>query len=325
MPVEPLRLGEVRLPKRILVTGGNGFVGSYLVPALHACYPDARLFLAGRGADGPAEVAADLLDTASIRRVIEQTSPDLVCHLAGEASVSAASRAAADTWRLNVIGTLELGAALSESSPDATFFFVSSAEVYGDALRHQTVTEATPPEPTSVYGRSKLAAELALHNVLSVNNRLIVVRPTNHLGPGQSSRFAIASFAKQLVEAEAHADEIALKVGNLSAERDFMDVRDVVASYISLMSYPFSLGCRETFNIASGHLQSVGAMLDRLREQSTSSTRLEVEHARIRADEIPRAAVDGSRVAALTGWQPRITLDGTISDVLASARIACNH
>jgi GDP-4-dehydro-6-deoxy-D-mannose reductase len=171
--------------------------------------------------------------------------------------------------------------------------------------------------PNSVYGRTKLAAEQMLADVLPAELRLIVVRPSNHVGPGQDERFALPSFARQLAEGERAGGPIAISVGNLEAERDFMDVRDVVRAYLALLANAESRG---VYNIASGSVRPVRELLDMMRSAARVETRVEVDPDRQRAVDIPVAAVNADRIRAETGWKPCFAMERTLADLLADVR-----
>ncbi len=142
-----------------------------------------------RGAENPewARVEGDICDEAAMDALIARLRPDLVVHLAGQASIGQATQDAAQTWRANLVGTFNLAAAIGRHAPQATVLFSSSATIYGAAMREGPVSETTPPQPLDAYSRSKLAAELALDDMLPATARLIIGRPVNHSGAGQRS------------------------------------------------------------------------------------------------------------------------------------------
>ncbi len=307
--------------RRILVTGADGFVGRHLVPALAArLAPDARLTLASRrGGDEPGRIALDLTDADSVHAAIENVRPDLVVHLAAQASVGQSLGAAADTWGINVCGSLTLARAIGDAVPDCTVFFASTSEVYGLAFNDGRVTEATLPRPQGPYARSKAAAEAMFADVLPDTARLIVARPTNHSGPGQDERFVIPAFAAQIARIEAGAPP-EIRVGNLDAERDFLDVRDVVAAYMALLAAAPALPARNLFNIASGRTVRIGEILDRLRALSPIEMVAMPDHVRMRPSEVPRTLIDSGALHAATGWSPRHDLDAMLKNVLTADR-----
>jgi GDP-4-dehydro-6-deoxy-D-mannose reductase len=213
---------------RILITGASGFVGRHLLPALRArLRPEAELFLADR--QSGANVPLDITDVARVRGIIEDLRPDLVIHLAGQAATGLAADRSRSTWAVNFGGTFALAGAISDFVPDCTLLYASSVEVYGLAFNKGPVTETTPLEPTSTYARSKAAAEWMLGDTLPTSTRLVVMRPSNHIGAGQTTNFVLPAFAEQIAKLERGEGGI-VYVGNLDVDRDFMNVRDVASA-----------------------------------------------------------------------------------------------
>jgi GDP-4-dehydro-6-deoxy-D-mannose reductase len=312
---------------RILLTGAHGFVGRRLAPELASrLHPGARLVLATRSPDdagcdpgGSERIAFDLNDPAGVHQAIGSLRPDLVVHLAAQSSVGHSARAAADTWSSNLCGSLALARALAETAPDCTLLFVSSVEVYGLTFNEGPVTERSPLRPYSVYARSKAAAEAMFADVLPAEARLIVARPSNHSGLDQGEAFVIPAFAAQIARIEQGASPV-IRVGNLDAERDFLDVRDVVCAYLALLERAETLPMRSTFNIASGHTVQIGSILDRLRGLCTVGTSVEQDPQRMRASEVERTAIDATALARAVGWAPRHSLDDMLPLILDKHR-----
>ncbi|WP_156677782.1 GDP-mannose 4,6-dehydratase [Sphingomonas profundi] len=324
---------------RILVTGADGFVGRHLVPALAArLAPGARMVLAtrepgarGAGEQGRAgeratreEIAFDLTDPASVAAAVRAVRPDLVVHLAAQASVGQSLNAAAGTWAINVGGSLTLATALAEHAPACTLFFVSSVEVYGLSFNAGVAREDTAMWPQSSYSRSKAAAEWMLADVLPRTARLIVVRPSNHSGPGQDERFVIPAFAAQIARIE-QGGPAEIAVGNLDAERDFMDVRDVIAGYIGLLTRADTLPPRNVFNVASGRTVRIATILATLRGMSRVPTTVVTDPARVRPSEVPLAAIDAAAFRAAAGWAPRHAIEETLATILDDQRARIAH
>jgi len=189
--------------RRILLTGGNGFVGGYLAPALFAAFPAAEgLLLRRPGTAGcPAGWAlaeAEIFDREAVAAIVARFEPDLVVHLAAQASIGEATVSAEATWRVNFDGSFALASACARAAPSVTLFFVSSSEVYGRSFLSGSVSEDAPLQPMNAYARSKAAAEQVFADVLPAEARLIVVRSFNHTGPGQDERFVLPSFAAQI-------------------------------------------------------------------------------------------------------------------------------
>ncbi len=327
-PIDGAAAGPTLPFSRILVTGADGFVGGELVPALAArLRPGARLILASQrpkpvGHGGHARIAFDLEDDAGVGAAIDAIRPDLVVHLAGQASVGRSAAAAAATWSTNLAGSLVLARAMAGIVPDCAMLFASSVEVYGLTFNHGIATETSPLRPQSAYARSKAAAEAMLADVLPAAARLIVARPCNHSGPGQDEAYAIPAFAAQIARAEMGGSATIL-VGNLDAERDFLDVRDVVAAYVALLERAETLPARSVFNIASGHPIRIAAILDRLRAMGAVETRVELDPQRMRPSEVAVTAVDASAIGVAIGWAPVHPFDGLLARVLAAQRARC--
>ncbi|MBY6241035.1 GDP-mannose 4,6-dehydratase [Methylosinus sp. Sm6] len=306
---------------RILLTGGTGFVGPYLRNALARAYPRAQRFALVRPGETCADAAwrplvGDIVDAEAMERAIDATRPDLVLHLAAQASAAQSLRAAEATWRVNFLGSFHLAAALARHAPTAVVLFVSTADVYGSHLGESPANEDTPASPLSAYARSKIAAEAMLTDVLPSSSRLVVARPFNHAGPGQDLRFALSSFAAQIAAIEAGRLAPRIDVGDLSVRRDFLDVRDVVDAYVRLVAAAPGLPPRSVFNIASGAPRSLSYMLDALRACATRNFDVVVDPARLRPADIPVAAGDASKLRAATGWRPSHSIEDTLRALL---------
>jgi len=300
--------------ERILMTGGAGFVGSHLAPALAGDYPQAQraiLTLPGAGdAVDPAwtRLEGDLLDAEALDKTIAEFRPDVVAHLAGQASIGKALHAGEATWRVNLCGSLHLASALARHAPQAVVLFTSSASVYGASLKDGPACEETPLKPLDAYGRSKAAAEAMFGDVLGPQARLIVVRPVNHTGPRQSPQnFVLSSFASQIAAIEAGRIEPRLRVGDLAKARDFLDVRDVVAAYRTLIAQADTLPERvNCFNVGSGAPLAIGGLLEGLRALARRPFEVEVETGLLRpaAVDLPSVALNAEKLRKATGWRP---------------------
>ena len=314
--------GEITISpsrRRIMVTGSNGFVGRHLIKTLEqSLQPGDVIVRAGR--EPTCDVALDLTDAKSVTAAVAAAAPDIVFHLAGEASVAQAANAAAVTWQVNFVGTMALAVALGEVGPNATLLFTSSAEVYGRAFLDGVVDELARPAPLSVYAQAKLATEQMLAAVLPSSATLIVVRPSNHIGPGQDERFVLPSLARQLALAERTGETARIEVGNLSSERDFMDVRDVVTAYAALVRHYMGTGIREVFNISSQKTRKISSLLDMLRENARVPSEVIVDPGRVRSSEVPVAAIQSTRLRKVIGWDPAFAIDQSVRDVLDEAR-----
>lgn len=288
----------------LLITGHRGFVGSYLIEA-----PDAAALTDDAGQ------RIDLTDADSVERAIARLRPDHVVHLAGQAFVPDAVRDPVATYNANFIGTHHLLAALKRNGFGGRFVFVSSADVYGatpiDMLPIRETQAACPLNP---YAVSKRAAEMLCEYWCRAEGLdLVIARAFNHIGPRQSTRFAIADFARMITEMRLGQRPPVLDVGDLDITRDFTDVRDVVEAYRLLLT-----GGRrgETYNVCSGTERHLGSIVHELAELAGVEISLRTDPARQRKVEQRRACGSADKLQHDTGWQPRIAWRQSLLDTL---------
>jgi GDP-4-dehydro-6-deoxy-D-mannose reductase len=311
--------------ERILLTGGAGFVGSYLAPLLAAAYPNARRFMLVKPNEPCRDAnwtprAADLLNKNALDEIVADTRPDLVVHLAGQASIGKAQADGTTTTHVNLDGSSNLASALGRHARRTTVLFASSVAVYGASLKRGKAAENTPLDPLDAYGRSKMDAEAVLTSRLADESRLIVARPVNHSGPRQDAKsFALSSFAAQIAAIELGRWEPRIIVGDLSKKRDFLDVRDVVDAYIALTRAARTLPDRVSFfNIASGEAHSIRSLLDRLCAISGRDYPSEIDPKLVRSpgSDIDCIVCDASHLRETTGWAPRRSIDDLLRSLL---------
>ncbi len=310
---------------RVLITGVAGFVGRHLVRHLLDTQPTIDLH--GTALDSPsplvpgdvAQHVLDLRDAEATRTFVERLAPDHIYHVAAQASVRRSFDAAWETLENNIRGQLNIiHGALSMRVPPR-ILVVSSGEIYGDAApEHLPSDETTPLRPSSPYSVSKVTQDmLGLQYFLSHNLPILRARPFNHLGAGQSEGFVAPDFAMQIARVEAGQQEPRLYVGTLTAERDFTDVRDVVRAYRLIMEQGTP---GDVYNVASGITHTIQEMLDLFLRHSTAQIEICLDPDRIRPASIPILWGDSSRLTALTGWQPTISFEQTLIDVLDDCR-----
>jgi GDP-4-dehydro-6-deoxy-D-mannose reductase len=281
--------------ERVVVTGAAGFVGGHLRAEL---------------GDAFAPFEGDVLDADALRRAVR--GADAVVHLAAESSVAGSWEDPLRAWRVNVDGTVNVLDAARAEQPEARVLVASTCEVYGRAERIPT-PEDEPVRPASPYAATKAAGELAC-SVSGVD--AVVVRPSNHEGPGRDERFAVGSWARQIARLESEGGG-SLLVGDLTAERDIVDVRDVCRAYRLLLDRSVPAG---TYNVGSGRTVTMAHVVELLVELAQVPVRVERDESRLRPAEIPRLAGDPARLRAATGWRPEIPLERTLADTLDAAR-----
>lgn len=310
---------------RVLVTGGAGFVGRHLLRVLEEgggeIFATALDPIPPRTPIGEADpvqwLQMDVTSDASIEAALREARPDVIYHLAGQASVGESFENPIRTWEVNALGTVRLLSVFSRCgiTPPRRVLLASSAEVYGYvAERDQPIVEDAPVRPATPYGASKAAAEIAvLQQGRSLGTDVVIARSFNSIGPGQDGRFVLPSIARQLAEIRRGEAAPIVRVGNLDVVRDFLDVRDVVRAYTRLMEAGEGGGA---WNICSGQGRSLASVLSRLVDLSRTGARLETDPERMRSVDIPALIGDPSAMMALE-WSPQIPLDRTLEDLLA--------
>lgn len=306
---------------KILLTGANGFVGRVLHKRLreenHEVYgtvtsqPDPRTgeYLYSK---------LDICNRAEVDAVVQQVRPTHLVHLAAVSSVAGSFKDPLLTWNTNVIGTLNLMESLKANAPECFVLLASSSEVYGEAFKTgEMLTEDAPCHPMNPYAASKLASEIAVNQYIRQGQQGVIVRPFNHIGPGQSVDFVTASFARQIALIEAGLQNPVLRVGNLDASRDFLDVTDVCDAYMKLLARPPGSLDHLVYNISSGTTQKIQTVLNELLSQTSHYIDVQTDPERLRPSDIPVAAGSNKRINTETGWSPTIPLSQTLSSVLA--------
>lgn len=307
---------------RILITGAAGFVGSHLPKALtRACGGDVRLIATSKTAERHPVYcnieALDVLDRAAVAQAIERHAPTHVLHLAGIAAPSAANANPRLAWDVHLGSALNLGEAILAHAPCCWLLHVGTGLVYGQSAKSgEPLDEDALLAPVDEYGASKAAADLAVGAMVSRGLKCVRLRPFNHSGPGQSEDFVIPAFAMQIARIEAGLAPPVLQVGNLDAERDFLDVRDVADAYAVAARQAGSLQPGTIFNIASGMPRRIGAILESL--LAHGRVRIDVAHdpARMRPSDLPRIVGNADRARKALGWSPQRSIEDMVATVL---------
>lgn len=307
---------------RILVTGAGGFVGGHLVDAL---LQQANVEVWGTLKPGDSaqyidpriqSVPVELCDPQAVTALLGDLKPDRIFHLAGQAFVPASWDDPWDTLSTNIRSQLNIfQGCLVCGLKETRSLVIGSQEEYGrisDA--EMPATETSRFRPDNPYGVSKVAQDL-LGQAYFLRHGLPVVRvqPFNHIGPRQNQRFVASNFARQIVEIERGNQEPVMKVGNLEAQRDFSDVRDVVQAYIAALEKGQA---GDSYVVASGVARTVRSILDGLLAHSNCQVKIEVDPARYRVSDTPRQYGDSAKLRAATGWQPTIPFEQTLLDIL---------
>lgn len=304
---------------RILITGAGGFVGTWLMRLLRD-YAKTRpidLITAGRSDDS--DYSLDVVDRLDTYRIIREVQPTAVIHLAAIAAPMEARRDPSTAWNVNFQGTLNMASSILSAAPNCKFIYASSSEVYGLTFEEndgRPVDERSLLQPKNMYGAAKAAADIAVGQMFYDGLRSIRFRPFNHTGPGQADSFVVSAFAKQVADIMSGRSEPTIKVGNLDAFRDFLDVRDVVRAYASAALCDSSTAEGKVFNLASGKAIQIRSILESLIRQSGQEITIAIDRRKVRPLEVPVAFGTADDARKFFGWTPEIDIEITIQEVL---------
>ncbi len=301
-------------PSRILITGYSGFVGGFLVGQCQVRYPQAMLFgltLAHPSPSAAPQFAAnpvvplegDILKPDSVRAVVAHARPDLIFHLAAQASVPASWQDPAQTLATNAGGAVNLFEAVRSEQLSPRIVLVGSGEQYGLVRPEENpIREDCLPRPANPYAVSKVAQDLfGFQYFVAYGLPILRVRPFNHFGPSQADSFVVSSFAHQIARIEAGLADPTLLVGNLEAQRDLLPVGDVVRAYIAVGERGIP---GAAYNVGSGTARSVRHILDGLLALARVPIEIRTDPSRFRPVDVPLLVADTSRLRADTGWAP---------------------
>jgi GDP-4-dehydro-6-deoxy-D-mannose reductase len=296
----------------LLILGAGGFAGRHFVEAAIA----SRFEIVPTSRRGDATHAScDLLDPASIAKVVQSAAPTAIVNLAGAASAAKSFRDPSRAFQVNCVGVLNLLDAVAHHAAESHVLCVSSGDVYGDVdERELPAREPYPLRPLSPYATSKAAMELICDQYArTAGLRIAIVRAFNHTGPGQSPAFAASSFARQIAFAErAGAAAVTLKTGNLDLVRDFSDVRDIVRAYLQIAEAELT----GVFNACSARGTALISLVDSLRAATGLSVHVQIDQERLRPGEVPVLYGSGERLQEQIGWSAEIPISRTLADLL---------
>lgn len=307
---------------RVLITGISGFVGRHLIDyLLHNNADDTYFGTTFRASPNelPDTVDVqqlDLLDAAAVRACLQRTQPDAIYHLAAQASAGRSINAAWETLEVNIRGQLNIIEACLQLNIKPRMLIASSAEIYSTAT--MPITEQTALRAKNPYGLSKITQDLmGLQYHISHGLPIIRTRSFNQFGPRQRESFVAPDFALQVARVEAGLQDPVMYVGNLSAHRDFTDIRDTVRAYTDIMRAGIA---GEAYNVASNSTHSIQEVLDTLLSLSKANIDVRVDPEKLRPVDVPIIRGDYTRLHQLTGWQPEIPFEQTLHDLLDDCR-----
>ena len=313
--------------RRVLVTGGSGFVGQWLTKALLAAGDDVTVTGLGELGDSATQsvrrLSVDMRDAAAVEQAIEQSRPDAIVHLAGISFPPEAERSPVATYDVNVLGAVRLLAAVTTrrnaGTIDPVVLMVGTGAQYG---RHpesaMPLSESAAQRPLSIYAASKAAQEVAaLQTHRDSGVKVICARSFNHSGAGQTADYVIPSLVARAMRIRDGAEKT-LRLGN-DVVRDYVHVDDVVQAYLSLLENGVP---GEAYNVASGHGVSVRQLAADVLLRVGATADISTDVALQRASDLPMLVGSHAKLTNDTGWAPRKTHLDIIDDVI---RFASTH
>jgi GDP-mannose 4,6-dehydratase len=320
-------------PKRALITGVTGMVGSHLVDYLldntdweifgmcrwRSPFDNIRHLIPRiEKQDRISLIYGDLNDSFSLQHVVTKSRPDYVFHLAAQSYPRTSFEAPLDTLNTNILGTARLLEAIRRAELDDPVVHVcASSEVFGRVPREKLpIGEDVTFHPASPYAISKVGTDLVgRYYGEAYGMRTVTTRMFTHTGPRRGDVFAESTFAKQIALIEAGQAPPVVKTGNLDSLRTFADVRDAVSAYHALVTVNPLPG--EYYNIGGTHSCTVGEMLRTLISFSTvRDIRTETDPERLRPIDADLQVPDITKFTRHTGWRPKISFETTMRDLL---------
>jgi GDP-4-dehydro-6-deoxy-D-mannose reductase len=315
---------------RALITGIAGFVGKHLSAYLLKDYADEIIGidintegffsddrLAGLDRQKRKKVSLynlDLEDSAGVDALIKETQPECIYHLAAQASVGFSWENPVSTFSANVFGGVNVLEAIKKLDICPKTLIVCTAEEYAHPS-DGPIAEDFKIFPSNPYAISKAALDffaLTYHRAFGLP--VFVSRSFNHIGPGQSDRFVVSDFAKQIAQIEKGKKEPKIYVGNLQAKRDFLDVRDVVSAYKKIIDSGIF---GQAYNVCSSHCCKIEDLLKKLILYSKQKDIAVIaDQEKIRPVDNEIIVGDNRKIKRDTGWSPRHNIDEALMETL---------
>ncbi len=306
---------------RLLITGIRGFVGLHLgrlgVEAGWEVFGTSRTpsppLVLGTGKTALLETWNPELDQTPVK-ALRRFEPDAIVHLAADSFAGSGGLGSASLWKSNFEGTRILLDSIAQTCPKALLLFVGTGLSYGNPSSPGAKScESEPLNPPNAYAATKACADLLCHLACKDPGLFIIrARPFNHLGPGQSAKFAVSSFARQFAAMKKGLIPKILRTGNLSSSRDFTDARDIARGYIRLLQSGKS---GEAYNLGSGTATSLGTVIEHLNRITGITPEIIPDPQLFRKSDPPVLLADISKIKTSVGWSPEIALSKTIEDL----------
>jgi len=302
----------------VFITGATGFVGSYLREFLTSqghriwgsAYPDVPEF-----SSDDQIFYLDIRSEKDVFEHIKELRPDWVFHLAAVSNVRHSWNRRKETFETNIVGTLNVYEGIRKFSPHARIVFVSSSDIYGTKFCSENpLDEKEEVMAVNPYAYTKWSGEVLSDFYARVENlNIVIARSFPHTGPGQSADFVCSDWACQIARIEKGLSEPVINVGNLSVERDFTDVRDVVGAYVGLIEKGKT---GEVYNVCSGRSYSLENIIKSLLSFARKEISIRVDSQKLRKVDIQWLVGDNRKIIEAISWEPQIPIEQSLEELL---------
>lgn len=315
------------MPRRVLITGGAGFVGQWLCRAMLAegwsvfggtveGAPSTGV-LSAKERDAICWTALDVQSEESVRAAVDRSAPDRVVHLAGIAFAPDANASPIRAFEINALGAMRLLSALTPAAGGGLrVLIIGSAEQYGaqDASAYP-IGETATLRPLTPYSVAKAAQELiSLQVFRSTGMSIVCTRSFNHSGLGHGDSYLLPTLVRRARDLPKAGGT--LRIGNGAVIRDYLHVSDVVSAYMLLLEKGVP---GEVYNVSSGHGMTVRDLAVRVLKRAGVSADIASDSALLRSIDVPILVGDNSKLRRATGWAPKQSVDDIIEDLVRAA------
>jgi len=306
---------------KLLVTGVNGFVARHLIDIIRDRCSLWKIIGTGlsprpRHINIDSYYSGDLRDKEFVFKLIHESQPDAVIHLASFSSVAQSWQQPIESFQNNTVIYLNLLEAIRNKKPITRVLSIGSSEEYASTSEGKCfLFENDPLLPLSPYAVARVAQEqLSKIYTIGYDLDIVLTRSFNHLGPGQDERFFIPSVIKQLILAKREKNFTpVLKVGDVSVVRDFLDVRDVVWAYILLLEK----GTKgEVYNVCSGNGVRLDFVINTISKILDLNPIISVDPSKLRPNENKYIVGSFEKIHKAVGWKPKISLNESLADTI---------
>lgn len=308
---------------KVLITGYSGFVSNHFISYLDTLNLPIEIIGISRGSVesiSPSHLKiktyqGDLKNALFVKEIIASVKPDYILHLASDSSVAYSWENPLESFLNNTNIFLNVAEAVRSSHTDCRILSVGSSEQYGIVSPENIpITEACPLNPISPYAVARVSQEM-LSKIYADGYGLDIVmtRSFNHIGPGQTEKFVISSFIKQILYKKYINPNEVFTVGNVEIIRDFLDVRDVVKVYWNLLLKGKK---GQIYNVCSGIGFSLKEIIEKILYLAKVDFNYIKDESLVRPADNPLIIGSNKKLTSELGWEQMFSIDQSLLDII---------